>query len=591
MSKLKYVRNAFAAVACATLIAASTFSFCTMASDTAAEGTVSAASETGQNPISATVTCNGQSSNLFLNGNLGNEDSEKILGDSWYYGIVADDFTFNGEAETNFAVKHFSNPSGNGGQTGVTDKGKGSLMAFFVVGSMDDPFKIKGISADVTAPEKEWGKFTNSTDNGGTVQFHDLSEGEIDTYIDELRNDAREESERLAALDSVKDYSNLPQNQMVIDITQAGQQTVYLNVDAWEGLRNMLTQSSGIKIKKNPGQKIVFNYPTSTSVTTQKIVIIQNDQEHDTTELANKSTQDINIAPDIIFNMPKAETVTLNDDTGIFLAPNAEVQCYGVDAGWVNCRSIKNYCEWHFINGNLPEKRVLGARRPKPQASVTSSEQPTSSESKATSSEQSTSSESKATSSEQPTTSETKATSSEQSTTSESKATSSEESTSSETQVTSSEESTSSESTVTESVAETGASTKTINGGSEESKSTVSGNNAGGKSGGNSKGAGDTVSKNGAGGNSSSDSKGGGNTDTKGGESKDKSKNSTSQDVNKKTGENSTSSEESIKPRIVKSVQTGDNTHLEIYEAVSLGAAIVLILGYIFRRRSSDKEE
>ena len=49
--------------------------------------------------------------------------SQSVLGKAWLYGVVANEWTFNGESETNFAVKTLSGSVGQiGEQTGVDKK-------------------------------------------------------------------------------------------------------------------------------------------------------------------------------------------------------------------------------------------------------------------------------------------------------------------------------------------------------------------------------------------------------------------------------------------------------------------------------------
>ena len=339
-----------------------------------------------------TVNVNGQQTSVPFNTTAGSEDVKELLGDAWYYGITADTFHFNGESETNFAVKSLDHQNGTGGQTGVTDKGQGSQKAFFIAGSVDSPFMIKGIDAEVITPESENDQFQNSCNTRNPISFINEDAEDISTYVDAMENAVEQQSQRLAALDSISDYTQLPADgKTTLDVTQAGDNTVYINVDEWPGLKNQFQQSSGVSLVKNAGQKVVFNFNTDQAVTLQKMTVSVNGTNEDTTGLANHSTTTgSSTAEDLIFNMPVATEVTLNDSTGIFLAPKAKVTSYGVDGGWLVADTFTNNCEWHFINGNLPkeiterktvitpkhEGSVLGAKRSRPVATPQTEEKP-----------------------------------------------------------------------------------------------------------------------------------------------------------------------------------------------------------------------
>lgn len=327
------------------------------------------------------IDVNGQNTPLSLNEETAQEDVKQILGDAWYYGVTADTFHFDGESETNFAVKSLDHQNGTGGQTGVTDKGQGSKKAFFIAGSVDSPFMIKGIEAEVMSPESEKDKFQNA---GSFIQE---DANDIDAYIDAMEDYVTEQSECLSQMDSVTGYDEVQGNgKITIDVTQAGDHTVYINVDQLPSLISQFQQSSGVTLVKNAGQKVVFNFNNDSSVTLQKMVVRTNGTDEDTTSLANHSTANGSAtAMDLIFNMPEATQVTLNDSTGVFLAPNASVTSYGVDGGWLVADTFTNHCEWHFVNGNLPEEieerttviepvnpdSVLGAKRSGPVPSET----------------------------------------------------------------------------------------------------------------------------------------------------------------------------------------------------------------------------
>ena len=78
-------------------------------------------------------------------------------------------------------------------------------------------------------------------------------------------------------------------------------------------------------------------------------------------KLANMSTGKNPVVEDFIFNMPSATEVEINIAAGIFLAPNAAVTASGVAGGWIVADTVTTGCEWHFVNGKLPEPGSITA--------------------------------------------------------------------------------------------------------------------------------------------------------------------------------------------------------------------------------------
>lgn len=310
------------------------------------------------------VTSNGQTVKLPASDETGDEKYSDVLGDAQYFGITANEWSFNGEAEANAAVKKFTHQGTSGGQTGLTDKAEGSIHGYSIIGSVDSPFMVKGVGETIITPESEKDKFTNST--SGKLDFDLKTEDEINAKIDDMRDYAEKEAKRMAELDSITDYSVIPFNQMTIDVTNAGKKTVYISADKVEGLRNMLKQSSGVTIKKNEGQVVVLNFDDE-DVNINKLEIEQNGQKYGGDSLANVSTSKNKIAEEIVFNMPNAKKAELHNVTGIVLAPQATIDTYDVTGGWLVADIVINHCEHHFTNGVMPEKvDVFKKDTPKP---------------------------------------------------------------------------------------------------------------------------------------------------------------------------------------------------------------------------------
>lgn len=295
-------------------------------------------------------------------GEPGTETSKGILGDAWLYGITADTWKFNGEAETSFAVNTITGTDGSlsGGQTGVnSSKAEGSNYQYIVVGHVDGNTRIKGFPAQIVAPSNEQGKLTHES-GSSYIRFVTKDASTIKSQVDDMISYVTGKSSDLASRDSVKNYNNLPQNQygnhIYVDITDAKDGTYYISLDNYVGLKNAFRNNGQVHIVKNPGQKIVFNTNDS-NVTINKFDVKQGEETLSSSDLANMSTGKNPLVEDLIFNMPNATKVQLQDAAGVFLAPKAEVTFGGVDGGWLVAKTAVSNAEWHFVNGHLPEPK------------------------------------------------------------------------------------------------------------------------------------------------------------------------------------------------------------------------------------------
>ena len=288
--------------------------------------------------------------------------SQSVLGKAWLYGVVANEWTFNGESETNFAVKTLSGSVGQiGGQTGVTDKAEGDLSAESMVGesTTNGAVQIKGVPETITRPEGQESKFSDGC--GGLIYKYDTKEN-IEAAIDAMRSHVAQQSDAMAKKNSIPDYSKVVRGdsaqKITLDFTESPEGTIYVNVDQWEvndwSLSRAFKENGGITIKKKPNQIIVFNFSGS-EVNLDKMIIEEGGKSQDTVGIANTPSSSNDIIEGLYFNMPNATKVHLQDSAGIFIAPKATVTTGGLGGGWVICDKFINGCEWHFTNGKLPD--------------------------------------------------------------------------------------------------------------------------------------------------------------------------------------------------------------------------------------------
>ena len=294
--------------------------------------------------------------------------SQSVLGKAWLYGVVANEWNFDGESETNFAVKTLSGSVGQiAGQTGVTDKAKGDLSAESMVGesTTNGVVQIKGVPETLTLPKGQESKFSDSC--GGLIYKYDTKEN-IEAAIDAMRSHVAQQSADMAQKNSIPDYSKVARGdsaqKITLDFTESPEGTIYVNVDQWVvnsqwevndwSLSQAFKENGAITIKKKSNQIIVFNFSGS-EVNLNKMIIEEGGKSQDTVGIANTPSSSNDIIEGLYFNMPNATKVHLQDSAGIFIAPKATVTTGGVGGGWLICDKLINGCEWHFTNGKLPD--------------------------------------------------------------------------------------------------------------------------------------------------------------------------------------------------------------------------------------------
>ncbi len=290
--------------------------------------------------------------------------SQSVLGKAWLYGVVANEWNFDGESETNFAVKTLS---GKAGQTGVTDKAKGDLSAESMVGesTTNGVVQIKGVPETLTLPKGQESKFFDSCN--GLIYKYDTKQN-IEAAIDAMRSHVAQQSDAMAKKNSIPDYSKVVRGdsaqKITLDFTESPEGTIYVNVDQWVvnsqwevndwSLSQAFKENGAITIKKKSNQIIVFNFSGS-EVNLNKMIIEEGGKSQDTVGIANTPSSSNDIIEGLYFNMPNATKVHLQDSAGIFIAPKATVTTGGVGGGWLICDKLINGCEWHFTNGKLPD--------------------------------------------------------------------------------------------------------------------------------------------------------------------------------------------------------------------------------------------
>ena len=136
------------------------------------------------------------------------------------------------------------------------------------------------------------------------------------------------------------------QNEKEIDLSNLPDGTYYIDGDTF-------LDKNDIKIRKNPGQTVVFNLK-SEAVNLKRFEVVDA-QTGQSMNSANSGGEVYPYASTVIFNMPNADTVNVQSGIfGVLIAPKATVSINSTSSGWVVADKFTNPGgEWHFIYQDL----------------------------------------------------------------------------------------------------------------------------------------------------------------------------------------------------------------------------------------------
>ncbi|MGI6055518.1 MAG: Spy0128 family protein [Bilifractor sp.] len=315
---------------------------------------------------------------LVLTAYQDNVTEKSVLGDAWYYGITADEWDFDGESETNFAVKKIAT---QGGQTGLSsDKVTGSNSGVSILGSTTNSFRIKGFPEVITCTENAK-KLLSHESGDGYLKFNIISSDAVNNKIGSMIKHVSDQSIALASHQSSdQDYkvhaeTNPGSMDTDLDITGVGSGTIYIDPDKLMvdqiqngvvqqtfSLADAFEQSGKVTIRKRPDQVLVLNFYGTGARTISNYKISNStdpNAEPVVTDSLNGISTNLNDTYEgIIFNFPESRNVTLYGTGGIFLVPTEGSNVTtgnGNCGGWIVARNITTKSEWHFTNGKLPD--------------------------------------------------------------------------------------------------------------------------------------------------------------------------------------------------------------------------------------------
>ena len=287
-----------------------------------------------------------------------------VLGSAINYGITANEVHKVAHMDTTFAASHVTSDGGNitvGAYTGS----QGSPL---LIGSITGSLSIDGQTNTVYTTEEAAKSIT--LQGGSNFQYR--TEKEITDQIAAMLSHAKQVSHIMAAQRtySVMKYGTywdgqqnvegwyVDQNEKEIDLSNLPDGTCYIDGDTF-------LDKNDVKIRKNPGQTVVFNLK-SEAVNLKRFEVVDS-QTGQSMNSANSKGDIYPYASTVIFNMPNAKTVNIESGIfGVLIAPNATVNIGSTSSGWIVADTVTNPGgEWHFVYQDLtkPLPVTVAARK------------------------------------------------------------------------------------------------------------------------------------------------------------------------------------------------------------------------------------
>ena len=271
-----------------------------------------------------------------------------VLGGAVNYGIVTTRLILGGHIDTNFAAGSlepdtFADAITTGKYTGENNPGNiiiGDIPnhkdGFWAYSSTKKPFIITTTAEALQYIKKE---------RDYVIYDVDHTKEELQQRVEKLRTGTMS-----AALADESRYTYYTLSSLLngdqLDLRSYADGTYYIKVDN----SAIISQAEGLKIQLNDKQNIVFYVPDN-DVAINKFKI--NEMFSDRNDLSADP-----YAKRIIWNIPNATHVKIDNTFGVFLCPNADVDLGGTSSGWVVSKSFHNGGEWHNVWSEQPESII-----------------------------------------------------------------------------------------------------------------------------------------------------------------------------------------------------------------------------------------
>ena len=286
-----------------------------------------------------------------------------ILGSATNFGIVANEATFKGHLESNFAIGKLNYEGSNVQMSKNEGGGAGYNYIGEFVGSSQLQIGLNGNAGGsvVYAGKGAEGKLT--TDNSDLlIDYDTYTEAQIKKIVKDMVDTIKTTSttlynENSVPYSAVTDISTSGNQYTDINIAKYGKDAGTYYVSFQPGEFNTFMSNPNRRITIREDQNIVLNVP-GTNVDFRQFTFVIVDASGNVVyqKTTNANSDEDRVAENVIFNCPNATTAATYTSTGIFLVPNATFTNALVSAGWVIANTIAAIGgqEWHNVYKGMP---------------------------------------------------------------------------------------------------------------------------------------------------------------------------------------------------------------------------------------------
>ena len=286
-----------------------------------------------------------------------------ILGSATNFGIVANEATFKGHLESNFAIGKLNYKGSNVQMSKNEGGGAGYNYIGEFVGSSQLQIGLNGNAGGsvVYAGKGAEGKLT--TDNSDLlIDYDTYTEAQIKKIVKDMVDTIKTTSttlynENSVPYSAVTDISTSGNQYTNINIAKYGKDAGTYYVSFQPGEFNTFMSNPNRRITIREDQNIVLNVP-DTNVDFRQFTFVIVDASGNVVyqKTTNANSDEDRVAENVIFNCPNATTAATYTSTGIFLVPNATFTNAIVSAGWVIANTIAAIGgqEWHNVYKGMP---------------------------------------------------------------------------------------------------------------------------------------------------------------------------------------------------------------------------------------------
>ena len=286
-----------------------------------------------------------------------------ILGSATNFGIVANEATFKGHLESNFAIGKLNYKGSNVQMSKNEGGGAGYNYIGEFVGSSQLQIGLNGNAGGsvVYAGKGAEGKLT--TDNSDLlIDYDTYTEAQIKKIVKDMVDTIKTTSttlynENSVPYSAVTDISTSGNQYTDINIAKYGKDAGTYYVSFQPGEFNTFMSNPNRRITIREDQNIVLNVP-DTNVDFRQFTFVIVDASGNVVyqKTTNANSDEDRVAENVIFNCPNATTAATYTSTGIFLVPNATFTNAIVSAGWVIANTIAAIGgqEWHNVYKGMP---------------------------------------------------------------------------------------------------------------------------------------------------------------------------------------------------------------------------------------------